>query len=352
MSGFVPHIGRAEPWGGSLRRAVALARLVAYLERTRRRKEAIVPVLHRALICLCAAVAGAGPAAGATPFELGGQRGWLHDEGHSAGFFHTYDLLRLPPGGTPHKVHIFLPRGYEAGNERFPVVYMNDGQTAFFSHEGKTWDVAGVLSKLRAEHAIDPLIVVAIHPFDRAWEYSHEEGFAGERFGGLRGYADFLAGTLKPWVDSHYRTRSEARSTAIVGSSRGGLAAFYTAAVHSAQFGFAGCLSPSFWVGVDTGSRAGNLQASSLLAQVASGLVRHPRFWIDWGLVRSGGFHNAWIEERATVRGREMRDLLVRDFGYRSGEDIFTTEDPAGEHNEESWRRRLPEVLVAFAGAR
>ena len=41
------------------------------------------------------------------------------------------------------------------------------------------------------------------------------------------------------------------------------------------------------------------------------------KIYLDWGLVREGGFHNAFIEERATARGREMRELLVQDFGYQ-----------------------------------
>lgn len=287
-----------------------------------------------------------------TPFELGGQHGWSHDEGHAGGFFHTYDAFRPADVAAPRKIHVFLPRDYQTTTARYPVVYMNDGQTAFFPGGaiGKSWDAAKVLSELYARKLIRPVIVVAIHALDRDREYTHEEVLPDRPYGGLHGYGDYVATSLKPWIDAHYRTLSGRDDTGIIGSSHGGLAAFFVASRHSELFGFAGCLSPSFWVGLETGPHDANLRSSSLLKATATGLARRPRFWIDWGLVRDGGFHNSWIEANAAARGREMADLLVRDFGYRAGEDLVLHEDPQGEHTEDSWGRRLPLVLQALVG--
>ena len=91
------------------------------------------------------------PRIAGVPFTLGGQPGFRHDEGHEYGFFHTYDGLVACAGDTARKVHILLPRDYETSGRSYPVLYMNDGHTAFFTDNpiGKTWDVAGVLSELR-----------------------------------------------------------------------------------------------------------------------------------------------------------------------------------------------------------
>jgi len=32
-----------------------------------------------------------------------------------------------------HKIHVFLPREYENNEERYPVVYINDGDTIFWA---------------------------------------------------------------------------------------------------------------------------------------------------------------------------------------------------------------------------
>jgi len=61
-------------------------------------------------------------------------------------------------------------------------------------------------------------------------------------------YVDFLAQTLKPYVDAHYRTRPEAASTGVAGSSLGGLISFYAALRYPQVFGRVGVFSPAFWV--------------------------------------------------------------------------------------------------------
>jgi predicted alpha/beta superfamily hydrolase len=284
------------------------------------------------------------PAAKPFPIEVAGQTAWVHDEGSPAGYFHTYDALAL---GTPRKVHVFLPRSYPKGS--FRVLYMNDGNTAFFPGGvgSKTWGVDARLAELRG--AIPDLIVVAVHPLERDREYTHAPAAPGRACCGLAEYTRYLADTLKPFIDAQYRTRPEAKSTAIVGSSHGGLAAFYVAASRPDRFGAAGALSSSFWVGIDGGTDA-SLETSRLLASTRTTLAdaqRRPRLWIDWGLVRTGGAHNSWIEERATARGREMAALRRERRGYGTSE-LFVTEDPAGEHDEISWGRRFPDVMRAL----
>lgn len=67
---------------------------------------------------------------------------------HSAGFFHTFDAISVyKPNGEkypPRKVHIFVPRNYEGSNQRYPVVYFNDGNTTFWPGglANKSWKVA------------------------------------------------------------------------------------------------------------------------------------------------------------------------------------------------------------------
>ncbi|MBD2101399.1 alpha/beta hydrolase [Leptolyngbya sp. FACHB-261] len=290
-------------------------------------------------------------------FTKGGQLGWFHDEKHSGGFFHTYDALQVRAEDKPRKVHIFLPRDYETSQEHYPVVYMNDGDTAFFPDGavGKSWDMANVLSNLYQNNQIRKLIVVAVHPLNRDREYTHAPVWQRECCG-VDGYSSYLVNAVKPFVDANYRTLREAQNTMTLGSSHGGLAAFCLGMWHPNQFGLVGALSPSFWVGLDSMpglSFMSSLRSSKLL-NLARPTLQSPekrlKIYLDWGLIRTGGEHNSFIEERATARGREMRDLLQKDFGYRLNDDLYVVEDPAGDHTEESWQRRIPNVIKIFFG--
>ena len=121
-------------------------------------------------------------------------------------------------------------------------------------------------------------------------------------------------------------------------------------------------MSPSFWAGLDDATdfpdikprNDKTLQESELIATLKSRLQSRdrPRIYMDWGLVREGGPHNRFIEERATARGREMAGLLQRVFGYRIGRDLLVYEDPDGEHQEISWGNRIPRALEWFQRGR
>jgi hypothetical protein len=94
-----------------------------------------------------------------------------------------------------------------------------------------------------------------------------------------------------------------------------------------------------------------SLRDSKLLGLVRDTLAKPdlgPKLYLDFGLVRNGGPHNEFIEERSTARSREMSQILQEDFGYRLGIDLEIFEDPHGEHQEWSWSRRMPRILSWF----
>lgn len=275
----------------------------------------------------------------AKPFSLGGQRGWFHDEGHRAGYFHTYDALALEGGAR--KVHVFLPRDYESSSRRHPVLYVHDADTAFWpgGPMRKTWDMAQGL--LRAD--VGPLLVVAVTPLDRNREYTHGQALPGRPYGGAHGYTAVLADGVKAFIDRHYRTDAAPQRTGILGSSHGGLVSFYAATRRPDAFGLVGAMSPSFWVG----ARPGEALVDSTLVAPVREVLQGPRLkvWVDWGLVRSGGSHNSDIEARATVWGARMVQVL-----QALGTPVFGFEDPDGAHDEDTWARRFPLAVRALYG--
>jgi hypothetical protein len=286
------------------------------------------------------------------------------DRGHAAGFFHRYDPFRAGSSLSPERrIDVFLPRDFDRNDHRYPVLYLNDGHTAFFKPAigDQSWDVANRLGALYEQRLIRPLIVVAVHPVNRAREYTHAH-WSGPDCCGLEPYTQCVAEIIKPFIDTTYRTLPEPPATMIAGSSHGGLAAFYIANRRPDAFGYGAALSPSFWVGVDDAEcypfikplPDRELKNSQLLEAVKETLadpLRRPKLYFDWGLVRTGGLHNASIEERATARGREMANLCRQQYSYEIGKDLVTYEDPDGEHNEHSWTRRIARVLEFFVKA-
>ena len=214
------------------------------------------------------------------------------------------------------------------------------------------------VDQLYAAGAVPHVIVVAIVPLDREHEYTHTDWEPGHACCGVEEYTGYVADHVKAFIDASYHTQPGRGSTAIIGSSHGGLAAFYMALRRPDVFGKAGCLSSSFWAGLDPvqgGTYSGGpLSTSLLITDVKAGLQApagsRPRLWIDWGLVRTGGFQNSGIEAAATTRGKEMVALLPGAYGFGVNSELFSYEDPLGEHDEISWGRRFPLVMKALFG--
>lgn len=151
--------------------------------------------------------------------------------------------------GRKRKIWIYLPPDYDKNTNHYPVLYMHDGQNLFdintaFSGE---WKVDEVMNKLSNEKTLN-LIVVGI---ENGGNYRIDEytPWKNANYGGgdAEKYIDFIVQTLKPYVDSVYRTMPEQDHTGIMGSSLGGLVSHYAALAYPSVFGKIGVFSPSFW---------------------------------------------------------------------------------------------------------
>ncbi len=284
--------------------------------------------------------------------EVGGHRAEAFAAEHY-GAFHRFDNFRLDPRcDPPRTIQIFLPGSYDSG-DTLPVVYMNDGHTAFYNSpmSGQSLSVHKTIDDLHRKGEAEPVIVVGVHPVDRGHEYLHVIEFDSpfkRKGGGLGDYAKYLV-RLKNFVDAHYATMRQPEFTAISGSSHGGLAAFYTACVHSAAFGIGGCMSSSFWAGGVFNIRECYL-AGILRERLQLDRSKGPKLWIDWGAKRSGGFHNFAIEAQSAKWSKEVVKLLREDYGFILNHDLFAYEDPLGGHQEISWEWRFRLFMKQFYG--
>ena len=287
--------------------------------------------------------------------QIGGQTAWAHDANAAGGVFHTFDGLQVAgPKDMPRKLHVWLPPGYGENGRRHPLVVMNDGHAVFFDGGqpgGIPWNAQHAAADLLARGEIPAPIIAAVCPLNREYEYLHLHGeFFGFKIpglggGGVRAYSSYLAEHVVPFLDQYYLTIAARKARVIAGSSHGGLAAFYTATMLPDVFGAAICMSPSFWA-----NHKGSIENSALMDAARDTLQdrqRRPRLWIDWGLVRSGGFHNLAFEAWATWRASDMVEVLKTTYEYEAGRELFWVEDADGSHTEGSWARRLPSALSA-----
>ena len=158
--------------------------------------------------------------------------------------------FNIPQLGKNRKIWIYLPPNYAHTTEQYPVIYMHDGQNLFdetTSGFGE-WKIDEILDSASKNGGKAFIVVGIAHGGgDRLKEYNPYDSEYGKAEG--QQYVDFLATTLKPYIDHNYRTKKDFRSTSIVGSSMGGLISMYAIIRYPNVFGNAGIFSPAFWIG-------------------------------------------------------------------------------------------------------
>jgi predicted alpha/beta superfamily hydrolase len=220
---------------------------------------------------------------------------------------------------------VYLPPSYDLGEQRYPVIYMHDGQNLFddaTSYVGE-WCVDETMEAL-SESGVEAIVVgIPNQGEQRLDEYSPFRDRLGH---GGRGdaYLNFIVRTLKPRIDHDFHTLPGRGHTSIAGSSMGGLISLYAALRYGGTFGAAGVMSPSLWFA----NRA-------IFGYTRKALFVPGRLYLDLGLAEG---------KEMVADARRMRTLLCEK-GYRLGGDLMYVEDRNGRHSESAWSGRLPTAL-------
>jgi predicted alpha/beta superfamily hydrolase len=222
-------------------------------------------------------------------------------------------------------VDVYLPASYSGSRERYPVIYLQDGQNLSnpeIAFGGTTWELPAALAALAADGV--EAIAVGIHNTGerRLTEYSP---YRDSKHGGGHGrrYLQFVVNTLKPRIDRQFRTRPARESTAIGGSSMGGLISLYALFKFAPAFGAACVMSPALWFG-----------DRRIFETVEQSRAKPSRLYLDVGTAEGG---------EALRDARRMRRLL-RANGYGSGSLLYHEAEGA-LHSESAWALRLPRAL-------
>ncbi len=125
--------------------------------------------------------------------------------------------------GNSRTVRVYLPPGYAASTDSFPVILFHDGlEYLSLAQANNTLDF------LLAVRRIRPVIAVFVPPVKRTQEYADSL---------VNPFSTFIIGTVLPYVDSRFRTRRSGADRAVVGASYGGNISLYLAYTYPAVFG-------------------------------------------------------------------------------------------------------------------
>jgi glycosidase/predicted alpha/beta superfamily hydrolase len=247
-------------------------------------------------------------------------------------------------------VDVWLPPGYDANAaERYPVIYMHDGQNLFdpaTSYGGVPWSVDQAMLRLMHAGKTRGAIIVGIwNTPARFAEYLPQKTVSPEQYAALvaqfklpsfppqgDAYLRFLVEELKPFIDRTYRTQPERAHTSTMGSSMGGLISAYAVCEYPDVFGGAGCVSTHWPLG--------------------DGAV------IDWfaqhqpkpGAHRFYFAHGTETLDAGYEPFQRRVDAVMRAAGYTAGRDWLTRKFPGDEHSEKSWRQRVDVPLQFLLG--
>jgi predicted alpha/beta superfamily hydrolase len=233
------------------------------------------------------------------------------------------DSFFIPQLNRYRRIWVYLPPQYDSTSRRYPVLYMHDGQNLFdvcTSFAGE-WGIDETLNSLFNQGDSGCIVVGIDNSQYRLDEYSP---WINKTYGGGEGsqYVDFIVQTLKPYIDAHYRTKTDRSNTGIAGSSMGGLISFYAAMKYQNVFGKAGIFSPSFWFA----------DSVFTFAQQA-GHQQQMKIYFVCG-------DNEGDASMVTDMKQMFHQLVTE--GFDSTKEIFETIVPGAQHSETYWRQDFP----------
>jgi predicted alpha/beta superfamily hydrolase len=242
-------------------------------------------------------------------------------------------------------VQVWLPPGYaQASAQRYPVLYLHDGQMKFDAvTAGAEWHADESAQRMALSGEIAPFIMVAIaHSGEgRMLDYTPTKALLpGPQIGkaqaemvggGAKNYARYLIEELKPMIDARYRTQPSAAHTAVGGASLGGLVSAWLALHHADVFGAALVVSPLVWW--DDEFIVRDVLAAPLVDRGA-----RPKIWLDMGEQEGGNMIPAV---------RNLRNAFMKR-GWKSGlngDELRYFEIAQAGHDEQNWAARFPQML-------
>lgn len=247
------------------------------------------------------------------------------------------------PDGYQKPIIIWTPNGYNPADtsKKYQVIYLLDGQNQFLgTKNGYGGWVTDKIATCLQNNGHDGFILVGIdNSRNRDNELTPDIGDivpeckplgnfdngTGERF------ANFVADTVVPYIRANYNVSLKPEDNAIIGSSSGGIEAFYIGMEHMDIFGNIGALSPAY---VLYDAKTWDTYLSKFDFTDADKL---PRIYTFNGAADE-------LERQLLVNAQLMPQWMAAK-GYPEDKMTFVYEDTFS-HNEYAWRMIMPETIA------
>lgn len=263
--------------------------------------------------------------------------GKTHKELNStaSGDIRYHQDIDMPLLDRKTNISVYLPASYKNNlTKKYPVLYMLDGQNLFDASTAYSdeWKIDEILEQLTTTKKLPEIIVVGIDNGLKRWnEYNAWDfiGANGKKEKGLgRVTVSFIKNTLKPFIDTTYRTKGEISSTGFSGSSLGGLMSIYVAMEHSDTFGFVAAFSPSLGVKNSDNKNVIESALTSFKSKIPT------KIYLDMGRMEYGNYDAI----------NNLHKMLLQK--VTSVDNVKLIKDDLGRHCEIDWSKRFPNALT------
>lgn len=245
------------------------------------------------------------------------------------------------PDGYKKPIYIWTPQGYDPADtsKKYKVIYLLDGQNQFEDDAPYNggWGSDEVVTALQHNGGEGIILVGIDNQRNRDNELTPDIGdvipaYANQGFENGTGerFSDFVADIVVPYIQQNYNVSTNPDDNAIVGSSSGGIEAFYIGMENMDIFGNIGALSPAFML-------FDKADWDAYLAKFDyADTAKLPRIYFY-----NGGGDSLELELNPYA---EAMPQWLEGLGYPEDKMIFSHDDKNG-HNEAAWRCVMPEVV-------
>ncbi len=237
-------------------------------------------------------------------------------------------------------VHITLiyPKNISAN---LNALIFNDGQ------DFKELEIYSSISNLLTENKISPFICVGIHAnHERLQEYgTASQADYKQRGSKAKQHNDFIVRELLPLLFKKYSIKI--KGNVIAGLSLGGLSAMDIGWNNAQAFSKIGVFSGSFWWRQKTEEEGYTDENDRIMHNIirAGTYKKGMKFWFEAGTndEKSDRNNNGIIDAVD-----DTLDLMkeLENKGYKNDKDVIYREVDGGEHNQNTWKKVLPEFLI------
>lgn len=233
-------------------------------------------------------------------------------------------------------IFVYLPPGYTGKEvEKYPVVYMLDGQNLFSLKKGSLdkWRVNETLDSLITNHIIAPVVAVGIfNGSRRSSEYIPYTTMQGDKlfYGEGTSFANWIVTSVVPYIEGKYHVAAKREERAIFGNSLGGELSLWMMLHQSQYFSMGATISPA--------------PVQGMISDVGALSKQDVKIWLD------GGSNESFSGVSYVESSRSILDILLKK-GYEYEKDVVYYEVPGmTDHRESYVAERIAYPFIFFAG--